>query len=99
MYVGIIIFVQKLGSAVVIWLIGIILSWSGYAPGTVQSTRSMWCIRLIFTEGTAFFILLVIIISFLYPMTREKHQALINAIARKKSNEDYDTAMIWNIVE
>ncbi len=51
-----------------------------------------------FTEGAAFFILLVIIICLLSPMTREKHQALTEAIARKKANKDYDTTKIQDLI-
>jgi len=71
LYFGLIAFVQKLSSAIAIWIIGITLSWVGYTPGATQSTEAMWGIRLIFSEGTAFFILLVIIICLFSPMTRE----------------------------
>jgi len=98
LYFGLIAFVQKLGSAIAIWFIGIILSWVGYTPGATQSTEAMWGIRLIFSEGTAFFILLVIIICLLSPMTREKHKALTEAISRKKSDKDYDTAKIQDLI-
>lgn len=98
LYFGIIAFSQKLGSAIAIWLIGVSLSLVGYTPGAAQSTKAMWGIRLIFSEGTAFFILLVIIVCLFSPMTREKHQALTEAIARKRMNQNYDTVKIRDLI-
>lgn len=98
LYFGLIAFVQKLGSALAIWLIGIVMSWVGYVPGVIQSTKAMWGIRLIYAEGTAFFALLVVIICLLSPMTREKHQVLTEAIKRKKANKEYDSTVIQDLI-
>jgi len=98
LYFGIISFVQKLGSAIAIWLIGIILSWIGYTPGAVQSNTAIWGIRLIFAEGTAFFAILAVVICLLSPMNRERHQALIKAIAEKKTNQENNLDLIKDLL-
>jgi len=41
LYFDLIAFGQKLGSAVTVWFIGIILSWVGYTPGATQSTEDV----------------------------------------------------------
>lgn len=55
LYVGIILFSRKASVALVLWLIGITLQKVGYVPDAVQTPAALMGIRILFSEGTAFF--------------------------------------------
>ncbi len=89
-YFGLMAFVQKIGSAFALWVIGLVLHFIGYMPNDPQTTKALWGIRILYAEGTALFLVIGVIASYLMPITREKHRALVEAIELKKQNKKYD---------
>ena len=89
-YFGLMAFVQKIGSAFALWAIGLVLHFIGYVPNVPQTTKALWGIRILYAEGTTFFLIIGIIACYLMPITKDKHQALVEAIKLKKENKKYD---------
>ncbi len=98
LYFGVISFSRKLGVAVSIWAVGIVLKYIGYVPDVAQTPEALLGIRITYGQGTAFFLVLSIILAYLLPMTREKHDALKKAISLKKEGKPYDEESIQDIL-
>ena len=79
---------QTLATAIAVSLVGLILGWAGYDPDAeTLSNSAMWAIRLMMAVGPAALCLFVALTAFLQPMTRAKHAALTDALARRKAGE------------
>jgi oligogalacturonide transporter len=98
LYFGIISFSRKISVAIMLWLVGIVLSWIGYVPDAVQTDRAIFGIRMLYAEGTALFLFISIILAYLLPMTKAKHQALRQAIDQKKAGMPWDEEAIKDIL-
>jgi sugar (glycoside-pentoside-hexuronide) transporter len=98
LYFGLASLIQKVASALALWVIGIILSWVGYVPEAEQTSTALWGIRILYCEGVAFFLVIAVVAAYLLPLTREKHTALREAIEKKKSGAAYDTAAFHDIL-
>ena len=77
-----------------LWIVGIVLSKVGYVPDQAQTETALFGIRLMYAEGTAFFLFLCIILAYPMPMTRQRHQALREAILAKKEGKKPDIELI-----
>jgi len=98
LYFGVISFSRKISVAIALWLVGIILSWIGYVPDAQQTDSAIFGIRLLYTEGTAMFLFISIILAYLLPMNKQKHQALREAIELKKAGQQWDAEAIDDIL-
>jgi len=98
LYFGVISFSRKISVAVAVWLVGIILSWIGYVPDAQQTDTAIFGIRMLYAEVTALFLFVSIIIAYLLPMTKAKHQALREAIELKKAGKPWDEETIKDIL-
>jgi GPH family glycoside/pentoside/hexuronide:cation symporter len=98
LYFGFISFIQKGGCALAMWILGVALSWVGYVPDAPQTEGALMGIRSIYGLVGAGFLLLSIVLCYFMPMTREKHQALCEAIRLKKEGKEYDEAIIADII-
>jgi glycoside/pentoside/hexuronide:cation symporter, GPH family len=98
LYYGIFSFSRKVTVALAVWLVGIILSGIGYVPNVVQTKESLLGIRLIYAEGTAFFLFASMILAYLLPMTRKRHEALTEAIRLKKEGKTSDEEEIRELL-
>jgi Na+/melibiose symporter-like transporter len=94
LYVGVNMFVRKFAVALALWLVGIALSAIGYVPDQVQSDQTLFGIRLLYAEGTAFFLFVSVILAYYLPMTRNRHAALRSAIELKREGKPWDEAAI-----
>jgi Na+/melibiose symporter-like transporter len=94
LYVGVNMFVRKFMVALVLWLVGITLSAIGYVPDQVQSDQTLFGIRLLYAEGTAFFLLVSAALAYYMPMTRDRHAALRAAIELKREGKAWDETAI-----
>lgn len=65
----------------------------------VQSEATCTGLKNIYTFGTCFFILLSFLFVVLYPITREKHAKLLQAIEQKRAGEEPDITGIENLVK
>jgi GPH family glycoside/pentoside/hexuronide:cation symporter len=85
-------FIQKFGAAVGVWLAGIFLTFYKYdSLSPIQSEATVKGIESIGTIIPAFFLLFSIIGLLLYPVTRERFEKLLAALAKKRLGEDYTT--------
>jgi len=90
LYFGVIAFAQKGACAIALWVVGLALSWIGYVPEAEQSEAALQGIRTINGGVETTFLVVSILLCYAMPMTREKHQALCEALALKKQGEPYD---------
>jgi len=97
-YYGVIYFVQKSSTAFAVWIVGLILSWIGYHPGGVQSDTCILGIRLLYCEATTLLLVISIVFTYLMPMTRNRHRALLEAIRKKKSGGTWDEDSIKDLL-
>lgn len=98
-YYSVLSLVQKGSQAVVIWIGGLLLEvfkFDGMAE--VQSTFTANGIRWMYTIGGVIFVVISFILVIRYPLSREKHAALCEAIEKKKNNEEYDTSKFVDII-
>lgn len=98
LYVGIILFCRKFSVALILWVVGIVLSWSGYVPNQQQTESAILGIRLMYAEGTAFFLFLSVFMAYLLPMTKKRHEALKEAIVLKSNGMHWDEDSIKPIL-
>ena len=85
LYYGIVTFIQKGGSALILWIGGILLEMSGYnAELAVQAPETKEGIRVILFGGQSMLLVLGIVLVLLFPLTREKHRAILKAIKARK---------------
>lgn len=82
---------QKIGSAICMWLIGVLLSWSGYDGGlAVQPQSAQNMIFYINTLIPALFGLLAVVCGVVYPLTAGRFSALMTALRAKRSGAVYN---------
>ncbi|MBN1534426.1 MAG: MFS transporter [Spirochaetes bacterium] len=98
LYFGVIGFSRKVSVAVSVWLVGIVLSAVGYVPDAPQSETALLGIRLLYAEGTSIFLLASILLAYLLPMTRKKHEALREAIRLKREGSTPGTEGIEDVL-
>lgn len=82
---------QKIGSAICMWLIGLLLSWSGYDGRlAVQPQTAQNMIFYINTLIPALFGLLAVVCGVVYPLTAGRFAALMTALRAKRSGAVYN---------
>ena len=80
-------FFQKLGTGLALWAMGQALAYTGYItprpgePLPVQPDRAIWAIRVFMGIVPAVLLLLSMIFAWRYPITRERHRALVEELA------------------
>jgi GPH family glycoside/pentoside/hexuronide:cation symporter len=88
-YYSVVTLIQKLIGAVTIALTGSMLAATGYVQsangGITQPQAAINAIRLLAGLLPAMFFVAGIILSFFYPLTRERHTRLVKAIAKKRA--------------
>ncbi len=90
LYYGVVTFVQKMGSALSLLILGQVLEQIGYVPNTTQSAPVLLGLRILFGPVLAGLILISIVIAIFFPMTRKRHKALLEAIEAKRSGAAWD---------
>ena len=83
--------IQKGGSALAIFIAGLLLQKVGYNTElAAQTAETMDGVRLILVGGTAILTILGIIFLAIFPLTKAKHGAIVNAIEARKNGEVVD---------
>jgi len=90
LYYGVVTFVQKMGSALALLILGQVLERIGYVPNAVQSARVLLGLRIMFGPVLAGLIVISVVIAYFLPMTRKRHKALLEAIEAKRSGAAWD---------
>jgi Na+/melibiose symporter-like transporter len=84
-YSGINVFVRKLSTTLVIFLVGWTLEWSGYVPNAeVQTPEALTAIRLIISVVPALVLLASIVVAWRYPLTRGRHAEIRAELQRRR---------------
>jgi GPH family glycoside/pentoside/hexuronide:cation symporter len=65
---------------------GVVLQVAGYTAGEVQTETALAAIRFIIGPVPALFLLVAAGLGFIYPLTAEKHQEIVEALAARKEN-------------
>lgn len=82
--------IQKIGAAITIAVGGALLGAIGYTDGTTELSQfTISGIRYIFAFGVAIPLILSFIINHLDPMTKERHEALEEALEARKAGKEY----------
>ncbi len=92
-------FIQKLGSAVAMWLLGIILSISNYNPmAPVQAPEALNGILNAVTLIPGVFALITLMLLLIYPVNKEKFGLILRALDSKKATGDFDKTGLEKIL-
>lgn len=90
-YYGIVQLGLKVGTGVMIWINGLVMSYAGYVPNVVQTDTSLLAIKIMNAAVPGALIALSLIIMFFYPLNREIYNTMLNAIQSRKKGEAYPT--------
>jgi sugar (glycoside-pentoside-hexuronide) transporter len=97
--VGVMWFFRKLGIALIIQILGLVLWWIGYDGSMeVQAPQTISGIRILFIVGPAILMFVSMIFAYLLPMTRQRHLALKKAIQLKKDGKPWDEASLKGLL-
>ena len=75
-YAGIMTFFMKLANSVAIFLIGLVLEFSGYIANEVQTEETMNVIKWTMGAAPGIFVVIALIATWLYPYSREDHEKI-----------------------
>jgi sugar (glycoside-pentoside-hexuronide) transporter len=100
LYYGTINVISKGGSALAIFLAGIMLQIVGYnTEVATQSFETVEAIRLIFVGGPALMVLVGFVFLILFPITKVKHEAILRAIEAKNNGEEVDESSFADCIK
>ncbi len=88
-YFGVTQFIQKLGTAAVMFAGGLVLSLVGYVPKVEQSDTALLGIRLTLCVGVSLLLAAAVAFALLCPMTKKKHDALRHAIDLRREGRAF----------
>ena len=89
MYFGILTFSRKVATGVGLFLLGNILSYSGYVSGTEQPDSARLAIRTVIVFLPAVFLLVASWIASRYPLTDAKHAAIVEELEARREPSVY----------
>ncbi len=82
-YYGVLTFVEKVGSALALGGVGLVLQLCGYVGAAEhQSSLSIWAIRILMSIGPAIFLLISIFVAFYYPLSKQKHDEIRKQLSK-----------------
>lgn len=82
------IFFQKLGIALSIFLVGNLLEWQGFdetASAAEQPASAIMAIRVMIGPLPTVLLIIGMVFAFAYPLTRERHRKLLDRLAEQRS--------------
>jgi GPH family glycoside/pentoside/hexuronide:cation symporter len=84
-YAGFSVFARKLSTALVLALVGPVLSWSGYVEGAdVQAPAALTAIRILIALVPAALLMMACVVAWYYPLTRQRHAEISHELARRR---------------
>jgi GPH family glycoside/pentoside/hexuronide:cation symporter len=85
-YAGFSVFIRKLSTALVLALVGLVLSWSGYVEGAeAQTSSALTALRLLIALVPTLLLVTACVIAWFYPLTRQRHAEISRELARRRS--------------
>ncbi|MGK7916418.1 MAG: MFS transporter [Prochloraceae cyanobacterium] len=92
-YYGFVVQLQKLGVAMALFLVGQILEWAGFiskvagATPPTQPNSALWAIRVIIGPMTILSLVLGLILSYFYPISRAAHQEILLKLNQRRNSQ------------
>ena len=100
LYYGTINFITKGGSALAIFIGGLLLQYVGYNTElAAQTAETMDGVRLILVGGSAIMTILGIVFLAFYPLSKVKHGAILDAIEARKNGEVVDESSFIDCIK
>ena len=85
-YAGFEVFIRKLSTKIVLAGLGPVLAWTGYVENAPQqATATLTAIRVMIAIVPAFILAGAIVIAWVYPLTRTRHQEIQAQLARRRA--------------
>lgn len=91
-------FLQKLGSALSLWVAGVILELGGYVSGAAFTPETSALILNLNTLMPGIVGIIAGLVAFLYPITRSKYAALMDAKQAKLEGKSYSTEAFKDVI-
>lgn len=92
-FYGLVVPVNKFGIAIGLFLIGRILDFSGFLPHTsgekipIQPESALWAIRFIISPLPAIGLIISLVLTYFYPITRDVHQEILLKLQSRNQKE------------
>jgi GPH family glycoside/pentoside/hexuronide:cation symporter len=89
-FYGLMVFLQKTGIALAIWLVGVMLAFAGYitpseaVPVPVQPETAIFTMRMFIGPAPALILACSLVIAFFYPLSRRRHAEMLAALERRR---------------
>ncbi len=80
MYTGFTLFLQKFASSIALFITGLFLEWSGYVANMLQPKAALFSIRFLLGPVPAILLILSIVVTIFYPITRETHKEIMEKL-------------------
>ena len=89
LYFSAVVFLQKLGLAIALFISGQLLDWVGFTPNAVaQPTQVLWTIRLLIGPLPAILLMMSLWFAYRYPINRQHHQQILIALEAKRTHRN-----------
>jgi GPH family glycoside/pentoside/hexuronide:cation symporter len=89
-FYGFVVQLTKIGVAITLFLVGKSLDWSGFIatnaqqPLPIQPDSALWTIRLMMSLLPAVILIGGLILTYLYPITKTKHEEILLRLRQEK---------------
>ncbi len=90
-YIGVWSVAKKLAAALGVGVALLLLGQSGYTPGVEQSPRVVFMLRVMYALVPSLCNLAAFAVALAYPITRERHEAILSAIKARRGSEQPTT--------
>ncbi len=84
-FYGMVVLIQKCGSAFTLALVQLILSWTGYAPGQEQPASALLAIRLLIGVAPAALLGLSMLLAWRSPLGKGEHEAVRRTLEARRA--------------
>ncbi|MEO0489701.1 MAG: MFS transporter, partial [Cyanobacteria bacterium J06659_2] len=92
-FYGFVVFLQKIGIALAVFITGRVLDWAGFMPSVagaaapVQPDSALWAIRLIMGPLPVVTLLLGLLFAYWYPISREVHAEILMKLKARHGSD------------
>lgn len=95
---GIIAFIQKVCGAAAIALSGTMLTLIGYNAAGPQTAETLFSMKLIYGLGCGALLIVTVVVVLFYPLSKERHDRVLEAIAAQKAGGEVDMAEFADLI-
>lgn len=89
LYFSALVFLQKLGLALALFISGQVLDWTGFqAQAQIQPPSALGAIRLLIGPLPGFLLLISLIFAYRYPLNRHRHRQILTALAQPQERPE-----------